>query len=109
MPAMRHRSLNNFHKKWDNNLKTEKPEEKLSSGRSRYQMIRILERNRFGRALANAGTAFDAFVTDFGNAVFDGDSTDRAGTNASFATDALFFVNFSSHLIFLLQKILRNK
>ena len=51
-----------------------------------------LERNRFRRAFANAGTAFDAVITDFGNTIFDGDGTDGAGTDTSFATNAFFFL-----------------
>ena len=63
-----------------------------------------LERNRFSGAFANAGTAFDAIIADFGNAIFDGDGADGAGTDASFATHAFLFINSSSHFSFSFSK-----
>lgn len=57
-----------------------------------------LEGDSLGRALANAGTALDAVcLIDLGSTVSNGDSTHGAGTDAALATDALLFVNFSSH------------
>ena len=67
-----------------------------------------LERNRFRRAFADAGTAFDAIIADLGNAVFNGDGADGAGTNASFATNAFFFINSSSHFSFSFSKNICN-
>jgi hypothetical protein len=62
------------------------------------QLMNNLEADGLGRALANASTALDAVcLIDLGNAVSNGNSTHGASSNAALATDALLFVNFSSH------------
>jgi hypothetical protein len=55
------------------------------------------ERDRLGRALADAGAALDALITDLGSTVDDFDRSDRAGTDASFASNTFLFVNLGSH------------
>ena len=67
-----------------------------------------LQGDRTAGAFANAGTAFDAGIGDFGLTVNDFDRFDGAGSHADAATGASGAINFSSHFSVLLKDFLRS-